>query len=213
MQVRGTLANALRILFLLLAVAASGRVAQANDYAFTLYGAYRDGGHFTDASSEQSLDIQGSGAAAASLDLPLDARRQIQIFVSRQSTHLSIGQAAAASSVGSELPLTVTYLHVGGTYFFGGRIGQGPYVVGGLGVTLFDLRASGFDTEVRPSLGLGIGYELPLGEHVALRFEGRGYATLVDSSGGLFCSGGCVISIKGSTVTQGEALLGLSFRF
>jgi hypothetical protein len=46
-----------------------------------------------------------------------------------------------------------------------------------------------------------------------LRFEGRGYATLVDSSGGLFCSGGCVISIKGSTVTQGEALLGLSFRF
>lgn len=203
----------LRILILLLAVAAAGRVAQAKDYALTLYGAYRDGGSFTDASTGQTLDIQGSGAAAVSLDLPLDAGRQVQLFVSRQSSHLSIGQGAAASSVGSELPLTVTYLHIGGTYYFGGRVGQGPYMVGGLGVTLFDPRVSGFETEVRPSLNLGIGYQLPLGEHFALRFEGRGYATLVDSSSGLFCSGGCVISIKGDTVTQGEALLGLSFRF
>jgi hypothetical protein len=202
-----------RILVVLLASAAVGPVAQAKDYAVTLYGAYRDGGSFTDASTGQSLDIQGSDAAAVSLDLPLDVRRQLQLFVSRQSSHLRLGQAAAPSTAGSELPLTVTYLHIGGTYFLGGRIGQGPYMVGGLGVTLFDLRASGFETEVRPSLNLGIGYQLPLGEHVALRFEGRGYATLVDSSGGLFCSGGCVISIKGSTVTQGEALLGLSFRF
>lgn len=213
MKVRCTLVKALRILFLLLAAAAVSPVAQAKDYAFTLYGGYRDGGSFTDATTGQSLDIQGSGAVAAGLDLPLDAGRQIQLFVSWQSSHLGTGQAAAASSVGSELPLTVTYLHIGGTNFFGGRIGQGAYLVGGLGVTVFDLHQSGFDTEVRPSLNLGIGYQLPLGERLALRFEARGYATLVDSSGGLFCSGGCVISIKGSTVTQGEALLGLSFRF
>ncbi len=48
---------------------------------------------------------------------------------------------------------------------------------------------------------------------VALRFEARGYATLVDSDSALFCSGGCVVSIKGDTVTQGDILLGLTFRY
>ena len=36
---------------------------------------------------------------------------------------------------------------------------------------------------------------------------------LVNSSGGLFCSGGCVVSIEGDVVTQGELMLGLSARF
>lgn len=202
-----------RILIFAFAAAAAGPGAHAKDYAFTLYGAYRDGGSFTDTSTGRSLDIEGSGAAAASLDIALDASRQVQVFFSRQSSKLGFEQTAAAPAVGSQLPMTVSYLHVGGTNFFSGRIGQGPYLVGGLGVTLFDLGLSGSDTEVRPSLNLGIGYQVLLGESIALRFEARGYATLVNSSGGLFCSGGCVISIQGDTVTQGEALLGLSLRF
>jgi hypothetical protein len=202
-----------RILAFALATAAAGPVAQAADYAFTLYGGYRDGGSFTDSSTGKSLDIEGSGAIAASLDFPLDASRQMQVFYSRQSSKLGIEQTTAAPSVGSQLPLTVSYVHIGGSNFFSGRVGQGPYVVGGLGITVFDLRLSGSDTEVRPSLNLGIGYQVLLGESIALRFEARGYATLVNSSGGLFCSGGCVISIQGDTVTQGEALLGLSLRF
>lgn len=202
-----------RVLTLALAVAAAGPVAHATDYAFTLYGAYRDGGSFTDTSTGKSLDIEGSGAIAASLDFPLDASRQVQVFFSRQSSRLGIEQTTAAPSVGSQLPLTVSYVHIGGSNFFSGRVGQGPYLVGGLGITVFDLRLSGSDTEVRPSLNLGIGYQLLLGERIALRLEARGYATLVNSSGGLFCSGGCVISIQGDTVTQGEALLGLSLGF
>ena len=202
-----------RILVFALATFAAGPFVHANDYAFTLYGAYRDGGSFTDTSTGKSLDIEGSGAIAASLDFPLDASRQVQVFFSRQSSRLGIEQTTAAPSVGSQLPLTVSYVHIGGSNFFNGRVGQGPYLVGGLGITVFDLRLSGSDTEVRPSLNLGIGYQVLLGERVALRFEARGYATLVNSSGGLFCSGGCVISIQGDTVTQGEALLGLSLRF
>ena len=54
---------------------------------------------------------------------------------------------------------------------------------------------------------------MPLGKTFALRFEARGYATLVNSSGGLFCSGGCVISVSGDAITQGELMLGLSTRF
>ena len=203
----------IQVVILLLTVAGAGRTAHAQDYALTVYGGYRDGGSFRDASSDQALDIQGSGAFAISLDRPLDSRRQVQVFVSRQSSELGIEQTAAAPAVGNQLPLTVTYIHVGGTYFVNGPIGKGPYAAGGLGVTIFDLDLSGSEAEVRPSLNLGFGYQVLLGESVGLRFEARWYVTLVDSSGGLFCSGGCVVSIKGDAVTQGEALFGLSFRF
>jgi hypothetical protein len=35
----------------------------------------------------------------------------------------------------------------------------------------------------------------------------------VNSDSALFCSGGCVISVKGNTVTQGDVQLGFSFRY
>jgi hypothetical protein len=41
----------------------------------------------------------------------------------------------------------------------------------------------------------------------------RGYGTLVNSSGGVFCSGGCVVSISGDSIGQGEVMLGLTTRF
>jgi hypothetical protein len=52
-----------------------------------------------------------------------------------------------------------------------------------------------------------------LSRQIALRTELRGYLTLINSSGGFFCSGGCVVSIRGDTLTQVEGLLGLSFAF
>jgi hypothetical protein len=116
-------------------------------------------------------------------------------------------------TVPATLAMKVIYFHLGGTNFFGGPIGKGPYVVGGLGATLFQPGSSGYGDEVRPSLNLGIGYQATLGEHVAVRVETRGYFTLVNSSGGLFCSGGCVFKIKAATVTQAEVQLGLSYRF
>ena len=203
-------------LVLVLALAAGSSVAQAKDNALTLYAAYRDGGSFTDVNSGSELRIEASGAASLSLDWRLDASRQLQLFLSRQSSQMGTGQATPVppgSVVPTKFPLRVTYLHLGGTSFLEGSIGQGVYLVGGLGATLFEPGVDGFENELRPSINLGIGYQLPLGESVALRFEARGYATLVNSDSGVFCSGGCVISIKGDTVTQGDVQIGLSFRY
>ena len=206
----------LHILLLTLVTAGTG-VAQTKDNAFTVYAAYRDGGSFTDVNSGNKLPIAASSAASVSLDLKLDTSRQWQLFLSRQNSQMSTGQASAPTPPGgpvpAKVPLTMTYLHIGGTSFLDGRIGQGVYLVGGLGATLFEPGMDGFENELRPSLNLGIGYQLPLGEYVALRFEARGYATLVNSTSGVFCSGGCVISIKGDTVTQGDLQIGLSFRY
>ena len=185
-------------------------IAAATDYALTVYAGYRGGGSFTDANTEQSLDLGASGAVSLALDMPCDASRQYQVFLSHQQTHLSLDSTSGAG--GNRLAMDITYLHIGGTYFYDGDVGQGPYVVGGIGATLFN-PGEGYSSELYPSINLGIGYQWLLGNTLAVRFEARGYATLVNSSSGVFCSGGCVVSIKGDTVGQGEVMLGLSRRF
>jgi hypothetical protein len=206
---RLSLTPALAALLLPASVAAQ---TPPRDHAFTLYGGYRDGGSFIDADSDRKLRADASPAFAASLDRGLDGARQLQLFVSQQSTDLTFERSAPVPAR-LTLPLRVTYLHVGGSNFFAGQIGQGPYVVGGLGATLFSPGSDGYGNELRPSLNLGLGWQQPLGARVALRVEARGYFTLIDSAGGLFCDGGCTLSIRGDGFTQGEVNVGLSFRF
>jgi hypothetical protein len=176
--------------------------------ALSIYGGYRGGGSFQqDTSPFDSIGLQSSASGSISLDLGLDAMRQVQIFASYQSTEL---EATATTPV---VPMTVSYLHLGGTNYFEGAVGRGAYVVGGLGVTRLAPGLSGLSAEVRPSLNLGLGYQWPISGALSLRAELRGYFTLINSSSSLFCSGGCVISIKGDGLTQVEGLLGLSLAF
>ena len=46
---------------------------------------------------------------------------------------------------------------------------------------------SDLSSETRLSLNAGIGYMIPLGKHFGIRFEARGYATLLNNNGGIFC--------------------------
>jgi len=186
-------------------------VAADKGYAITVYGGYRGGGSFTDANTDQSLKLESNGAVSLALDLPCDEARQYQIFLSQQRTNLLLDTAASAGS-SNRLPMDITYLHFGGTYFWDGAVGNGAYVVGGLGATLFN-PGQGYKSEVYPSMNVGFGYQWLLGNTFAVRAEARGYGTLVNSSGGVFCSGGCVVSIRGDSVGQGELMLGLSTRF
>jgi hypothetical protein len=80
-------------------------------------------------------------------------------------------------------------------------------------VTVLSPGLDGLSTETQPSINLGVGYALPLGKSLGLRFEGRGYFTLIDSSGSFFCSGGCTVSISGQVLSQGELMAGLTWRF
>lgn len=142
--------------------------------------------------------------------MPYDASRQYQVFFSHQRTDLLLDGAQFGG--GDSLAMDVTYLRLGGTTFFDGVIGTGAYLVGGLGATLLN-PAEGYSSEVYPSINVGFGYQWLLGNTLALRVEARGYATLINSSGGLFCSGGCTGYIAADAITQGELMLGLSGRF
>jgi len=209
------------LLVLLLGAAGGSSAAQppARESAFTVYAGYRDGGSFEDITTGSKLPIEASGTFAVSLDIGLDPRAgtQLQIYVSRQKSDVDARNATQppppSAPLPAKVPIAVTYAHIGGTAFLDKKIGRGAYLAGGIGATLFEPDLEGLANELRPSLSLAIGYQLPLGGRLALRFEARGYATLVNSDSALFCSGGCVITIKGDTVTQGEVQLGLSFRY
>jgi hypothetical protein len=190
----------------LLALAAALPAAAQN--SITVYGGYRGGGSLQqDTSPFDSISLKSSASGSIALDFGLDASRQVQIFASYQSTEL---EASGSTPV---VPMKVSYLHLGGTNFFEGAAGRGAYVVGGLGVTRLAPGLAGLSAEFRPSLNLGLGYQWPIAGALSLRAELRGYFTLINSSGSLFCSGGCVVAIKGDGLTQAEALVGLSLGF
>jgi hypothetical protein len=182
--------------------------AAAQNNAFTAYGGYGFGGSFDNANnSAQSATLDSAFSGALALDWAIDPARQVQLFASYQSTELPAFGGMPA------LPMSLSYLHLGGTNFFEGGIGRGLYVVGGIGATWLSPSLAGTSSEIRPSMNLGVGYQWPLAPSVALRFELRGLFTLINSNGALFCSGGCVVAVSGDLLTQVQALVGLSVGF
>lgn len=179
--------------------------------ALTLYGGARGGGEFEDASGNGNTFKLDSGAAlSASVDWLLDDGRVGQVFYSFQRSALP-GKAFGRPA---DVAVNISYLHLGGRAFVDGDARQGGgYVVGGLGVTYFSPGGTGLTDELRASGNVGVGWQWMLASNVALRSEVRGYLTLINASGGFFCSGGCVVSIRGNTLVQAEAMLGLSVGF
>ena len=183
----------------------------AAEGAFTVYGGYRGGGSFDQTVGTKTVadDIDSSGVVAVAVEWAVDGARNGQVFASMQRTDLQLAPGSATTT----LPINIAYLHLGGTNFFDGQPGHGAYVAGGLGATFMEPRQDGWSSEIRPSMSLALGYEYAFTPSLSLRGELRGYATLINSGGGFFCSGGCVVSIHGDGMFQADALLGLSMRF
>ncbi len=176
----------------------------------TLYGGARSGGDLEDAGNGDTFKLGSGAAVSASVDWRLNDGQLGQVFYSFQRSELpgeAFGQPA-------EVSVNISHLHLGGRVFFEGDARQGGgYLVGGLGATYFSPGLAGLSDELRPSGNLGVGWQWTLAPNIALRTELRGYLTLINTSGGFLCSGGCVVSIRGDTLTQAEVLLGLSIGF
>lgn len=183
--------------------------AKTKESSVTVYGGYRFGGSLTDANTGATVNLKDDASAALAIDIGLDRQTQLQLFYSYQNTALSSG---SFSPQVNNFGLTLHNYHIGGTYFLA-EAGRGLYFMGGIGATTATPDLAGLNSETFFSGNLGIGWMVPLGKHVGLRFEARGYGILIDNDSAMFCSGGCVVSIKGDTLTYGEALVGLSIRF
>ncbi|HKO66713.1 MAG TPA: outer membrane beta-barrel protein [Burkholderiaceae bacterium] len=173
----------------------------------TAFGGYAVSEGIENDTTGERASVKSAAAFGAAADYDLDSARQLQLFYGQQATSLNPGGGVP------RFDIDVRYLHVGGTYFFDGPIGSGPYAVGGLGVTHFSPSMNGLSSETRASLNVGFGYLWPIGRAIAMRIEARGFFTLLNSSGGLFCSGGCTVVLSGDSFVQGQAMLGLTARF
>jgi hypothetical protein len=191
------------------AVPAAGHAQQG--HMVSVYAGYRFGGDLTDAATGDAWEMTEGAAYAVSAAIDIDRRSQYELYFGRRSGELAL-RASSFSPAVSRIGLDITYVQFGGTYFYE-EIGRGLYLLGGVGLTNLDPREPGLDAETNFSLNIGVGYMIPLAGRVALKLEGRAFATLVSSSGALFCSGGCVVQIQGDTFAQGEVSAGLAVRF
>jgi hypothetical protein len=204
------------LLFVLMA--ASGQHAHAqdastakDDSSITVYGGDRFAGSVRDSTTDSTTNLENGASFAVALDVGLDQNTQVELFYSQQNTALTSG---AFSSKTNNIGLTLYNYQLGGTNFIEGA-GRGLYVMGGVGGTTVKPDRSGLNSETFFSGNLGIGWMVPLGQRIGLRFEARGYGILLKNNSAIFCGGaaGCTIVIKGNALFQGEVLAGLAFRF
>lgn len=186
--------------------------AGATGLGLSVGAGWRGGGSFVETASGTSRQVEPAAVFSASLEHAIDASRQTQLQLSVQDTAVLTGGTGGGAPT-TRLPLRITTLHLGGTNFFDGPIGRGPYVSGGFGATLLSPGLAGTSTETFFSLALGFGWMWPITPAISLRAEARGTLVAVNGEGSLFCSGGCVVSLRGDAFLQGDVQVGLAIRF
>jgi opacity protein-like surface antigen len=172
---------------------------------------YRVGGGFEDAGTGEKLDLSEGETYGLIVGMDISPGKQYEFFYSFQPSRLTAGDT---TTPGVLVDMDVEYFHIGGrSYRDKGAVRT--FVMGGLGATHFDPHASNLGSETRFSISLGGGVELGVSEQVAIRLEGRGFGTFLNSSGAIFCSssGGCEIYINSDLLLQFEVGAGVSFKF
>jgi hypothetical protein len=177
----------------------------------TPFAGFRLGGDFTDNTTGLDLDVDEGESFGLILGLQATHESDYELFYSLQRTELEGEEILSGDTV---FELDIHYLHIGGTYLFPGEKVR-PFIGGGLGLTYFSPDESGVDSEIYFSLSLGGGAKIPISKRLGLRFEGRGFLTILPDDTEIFCvsSGGaaCAVRVNGDVFGQVEFLAGISF--
>lgn len=176
----------------------------------SLFAGQRFGGNFEDAVSGERFRSSDGAAYAALMDFDLDHDRQVELYLSRQDTHLATGTTFIDNNL---LDLTIDYFHIGGIYLLPDFERVRPFVSATMGLTRMTPHRDGLSTENRLSLSAGAGMKIPLGNQAGLRFDVRGIYTAIDASSAIFCSGGCTMAISSNGFVQTEVGMGLTVRY
>jgi len=174
----------------------------------------RGGGEFIDQATDKKHTLESSEIVGLILSFPYEFGKTIEVYYSHQSTQLNsitISEPAPNDSV--DIPITINYLHFGGTAPIVADEKLQTFVSGGLGFTYLSPDYTGAQSDLRASFSIGLGLRWPITERIALRLETRGLATLYNNNSAIFCNGGCAISVNGNLFLQGEVFAGLGFTF
>jgi opacity protein-like surface antigen len=175
---------------------------------------FRGGGEFIDTIDDRNRTLESSDIYGLILSWPYERGKNFEVYYSHQSTNLnSITISTPAPDNSVDIPLTIDYLHFGGTAPISDEDKLKTFVSGGLGFTYMSPDYTGAQSDLRASLSIGVGLKWPMTDRIALRLETRGLATLYNNNSAIFCSGGCAISVSGNMFLQGEVFAGLGFKF
>ena len=177
---------------------------------------FRGGGEFVSEADDKKHTAQSSEMYGVIFSgSPYNQGKLFEVYYSHQSTDIKSINLATPKSTSADVPLTIDYLHFGGTAPItdGQESKVSTFVSGGLGFTYMRPDYTGLQSEMRASFSLGLGLKMPISERLAFRLETRLLATLFNSNGSIFCSGGCTIKVNGSAFYQGEAFAGLVLKF
>jgi hypothetical protein len=195
----------LAIATLLLAVAAGAR---AQSVQLTGFGGWDFGGSVRDTAFDQDRSFEAALAYGGAVSVPIGESWRFELLYSRQETRIEGGLAPA---------FDVTIERYLGGFQEEKPLGEGRARWFGtvwLGATRFVPGLGGFDAETKFGAGLGLGVKTFFGKNVGLRFETRGYWTLVSGEGGVACvNGDCLFAFSGKGLWQGDASAGLILAF
>jgi hypothetical protein len=167
------------------------------------------GGHLYNPSLGTSFSIDEDAVFGATLDVALDDNWRVELLFSRQDTELRSKDAGAP-----RFPQVVERYMVGIQEEHGPH---GPFRFFGvalLGATRLAPGLSGADSELRFAVGLSLGAKVPASSRVGFRFEARGFYTVVESGGAVYCTNGaCLFRFSGSGIWQGDVTAGVVLRF
>ena len=174
----------------------------------------RGGGEFIDETTNKKHTIDSSNIYGLIVSLPYDFGKTLEVYYSHQSSDLKSVNVTLPSPTGTaDIPLSIDYLHFGGTAPISDEDYFKTFVSGGLGFTYLSPDLSGAQSDLRASLSLGIGLKWPITERMAFRLEARGLATMFNNNSAVFCNGGCTLKVNGSFFLQHEIFAGLAFQF
>lgn len=178
---------------------------------------FRSGGDITDESTGTNHSINSSNIKGLIITMPYVKGKTLELYYSHQSSELKSVNVSPAPTplpaTANTIPLTIDYLHLGGTTPLSKDSNLDTFVSGGLGFTYLSPDFTGLTSELRASFSIGIGMKWWLADNIALRFETRALATLFSNNSSIFCNGGCTLKINGNFFYQGEVFAGLVFRF
>jgi len=185
-------------------------------FEVTPYASYNWGGEISGEDNtlfDSDLEIEEGEAFGLTFDIPLSSNIQLELLASQQQTQFTFDEGLFGGSF-DVADVDIEYYHVG-VLFQGGSGEINPFFVASAGITRLDPDVPGADSEDRFSLSLGGGVKVFFNEHVGMRFEGRGFFTVIDDY-----DGGCYDDYyydcydyydDGDTLAQGQASVGLIF--
>jgi len=185
--------------------------AFAQQVEVTPFIAYRSGGEFQADTINPNEDVQidESEAYGVAVNIPLTPWSQIELMADFQSSNFQGGNDIFVpdQSLGD---VDVAYYHVG-FLVQGDHPKVQPFGVISLGATNINPDLPGLDSETKFSTSFGGGVKLFFSRNVGMRFEGRGFYTLLDRNDGFDDCNYCYDYTN--DLWQGEIRAGLIMRF